>query len=61
MKTKQKKQKRKVHFVPDDFDPQTICGPLADRNIDTEDPKKVTCKRCKKMLYTPPSQRWGAK
>jgi len=56
-----KKQKRKVHFVPDDFDPQTICGPLADRSIDTEDPKKVTCKRCKKMLYTPPHLRWGAK
>ena len=55
------KRKRKVHFVPDAFDPQTICGPKADRSTDTEDAKKVTCKRCRRMLYTPPPQRWRAK
>lgn len=55
------KQNRKAHLVPDKFDPQTLCGARADRSIDAEDVKHVTCKRCKKMLYVPPSQRWGAK
>jgi len=52
---------RKVHLVNDRFDPLTLCGKKADRNVDTEDPNKLTCKRCKKMMFVPLSERWGAK
>lgn len=54
--------KRKTHYVPDGYDPQTLCGVKAMREKgDSENEKKVTCKRCKKMLYVPTAQRWGAK
>lgn len=55
------KQKRKVHLLTDSFDTLAFCGKKADRSVDTENEKKLTCKKCKSMLRVPKSQRWGAK
>lgn len=52
---------KKIHYQHGRSEDLALCGAKADSGRDTEEIKKVTCLRCKRLLRVQPSQRWAAK